>query len=329
MKAFVTGGSGFVGHYLIPMLRERGYQVIALARSKRAAMQVTQLGAKAFPGDLNQQAMAQGMQGCDVVFHIAGFLSIWGDYQSFYETNVIGTEGALAAAQTANVPRFVQMGAAASVFGHQPLSEIDESAPLKQPKFSPYITTKSIAEQRVIAANRPGFKTSVVRPSWIWGNGDHVLPQLLASVKTGRFVWIDQGDYPYMTTHVANACHGAILAARSPGGQAYFLSDGDVVQFRQWITTLLSVAGVEPGRVSLPHWLAWHVAGLMETIWRVTRRKDTPPITRTMVRLIGQELTFSDRKAQTELGYSPIVTREAGLIELANAIKQNGLAQAG
>jgi NAD(P)-dependent dehydrogenase (short-subunit alcohol dehydrogenase family) len=40
-------------------------------------------------------------------------------------------------------------------------------------------------------------------------------------------------------------------------------------------------------------------------------------ITRTMVRLIGQELTFTDRKAQQELGYTPIVTREFGLAELA------------
>jgi len=59
-----------------------------------------------------------------------------------------------------------------------------------------------------------------------------------------------------MTTHVANVCHGAILAAeRSPGGQAYFLSDGDVLQFRQWVTTLLQVAGVKLGQLSIPRCL--------------------------------------------------------------------------
>jgi len=326
MKAFVTGGSGFVGRCMIQMLRDRGDEVIALARSEQAARQVTQLDAKAVRGDLlDEQAMIRGMQDCDVVFHIAGFLSIWGKYKAFYETNVLGTECALAAAQAANVPCFVQIGAAASVFDRQPLSQIDESCPLKQPEFSPYIATKSIAEQRVIAANRPGFRTSVVRPSWIWGKGDHVLPQLVTAVKTGQFTWIAQGRYPYMTTHVTNVCHGAILAAeRSPGGQAYFLSDGDVVQFRQWVTTLLQIAGVKPGRLSTPRWVAWNGAGLMESIWKITRRKDVPPITRTMVRLIGQELTFTDRKARKELGYTPIVTRELGLAELADAICKTG-----
>jgi nucleoside-diphosphate-sugar epimerase len=320
MKAFVTGGSGFVGRYMIQMLRDRGDEVVALARSEQAAKQVTQLGAKAVRGDLlDEQAMILGMQDCDVVFHIAGFLSIWGQYKVFYETNVIGTECTLTAAQAANVACFVQIGAAASVFDRQPLSQIDETYPLQQPKFSPYIATKSIAEQRVIAANCPGFRTSVVRPAWIWGDGDHALPQLVTAVKTGQFVWINQGDYPYMTTHVLNVCHGAILAAeRSRGGQAYFLSDGDVVQFRRWVMTWLQIAGVKPGRLSIPRWVAWNAAGLLEAIWRIMRRKDTPPITRTMVRLIGQELTFTDRKAREELGYTPIVTRDSGLAELAN-----------
>lgn len=320
MKAFVTGGSGFVGRCMIQMLRDRGDEVFALARSEQAKKQVTQLGAKTVRGDLlDKQAMIQGMQDCDVVFHIAGFLSIWGTYKAFYETNVIGTECTLAAAQAANVPRFVQIGAAASVFDRQPLSQIDESYPLQQPEFSPYIATKSISEQRVIAANRPEFKTAVVRPSWIWGNGDRVLPQLVAAVKNGQFIWIDEGNYPYMTTHVLNVCHGAILAAeRSSGGQAYFLSDGDVVQFRRWVTTLLQIVGIKPSRLSIPKWVAWNVARLMESIWRITRRKDIPPITRTMVRLIGQELTFTDRKAREEIGYSPIVTRDSGLVELAN-----------
>ncbi|AUT01990.1 NAD-dependent epimerase [Nostoc sp. CENA543] len=322
MKAFVTGGSGFVGRCMITMLRDRGDEVVALARSEQTAKQVTQLGAKAVRGDLlNQQAMIQGMQGCDIVFHIAGYLSSWGKYEDFYKTNVVGTECALAAAQAANVPCFVQIGASATVFNSQPLSQVDESYPLQQPQFSPYIATKSIAEQKVIAANRPGFRTSVVRPSWIWGNGDHALPQLVKAVKTRQFVWIDQGNYPYMTTHVANVCHGAILAAeRSPGGQSYFLSDGDVVQFRIWLTTLLQIAGVKPTNLSIPRWLAWNIALLVETIWTITQRQDVPPITRTMIRLIGQELTFSDSKARLEIDYAPIVSRDFGLAELANFI---------
>ena len=308
---------------MIQMLRDRGDDVIALARSDQAAQQVSQLGAKVVRGDLlDELLMIRAMQGCDVVFHIAGYLDIWGDYRAFYETNVMGTESTLAAAQMAAVPCFVQIGAAASVFDRRALSQIDESHPLQQPQFSPYIATKSLAEQRVIAANRPGFRTAVVRPSWVWGKGDHALSQLIRAVKTRQFVWINHGNYPYMTTHVANVCHGAMLAAaHSPGGQAYFLSDGDIVNFRTWITTLLGTAGIRSGRLSIPHWAAWTMAHCVEIIWAIAQLKTAPPITRTMVRLIGQELTFSDRKARAELGYRPIVTREMGLSELVEDFK--------
>jgi nucleoside-diphosphate-sugar epimerase len=179
MKAFVTGGSGFVGRSLIGLLQERGYEVRALARSDRAAQQVAELGAEVVRGDLlDEQAMRQGMQGCEVVFHVAGYLSSWGTYEAFYEANVVGTERALSAAKAASVSRFVQVGASAVVMDDQPVLDADETLPLQPSSFSPYIATKSIAEQRVIAANEPGFTTSVVRPSWIWGKGDLTLRRM-------------------------------------------------------------------------------------------------------------------------------------------------------
>ncbi|GAX35552.1 NAD-dependent epimerase/dehydratase family protein [Nodularia sp. NIES-3585] len=317
-QAFVTGGSGFVGGHMIRLLQERGYEVKALARSPRAAQQVAALGAKVVEGDLlNESAMMRGMQGCEVVFHVAGYISDWGRYEAFYEANVIGTERSLSAAKAAGVSRFVQVGASAVVMNKQPIFDADESLPLQTPSFSPYIATKSIAEQRVIAANAPGFTTSVIRPSWIWGEGDHAIPNIVKAVRQNQFLWIDQGNYLYVTTHVANVCHGSILAAQhSPGGQAYFLADDGVVKFRDWVRTLVQIEGVNPRNRSIPYIFAWSIAGLLEFLWKIQKRRDVPPITQSMVRLIGRGFTFSDRKARNELGYIPIMTREQGLKEL-------------
>ncbi|MBW4473896.1 MAG: NAD-dependent epimerase/dehydratase family protein [Stenomitos rutilans HA7619-LM2] len=318
MKAFVTGGSGFVGQHMISLLQEQGYEVRALARSERAAERVAGLGATVVRGDLlDEVPMAEGMQGCETVFHVAGFLSGWGTYEAFYEANVLGTERTIAVAKTAGVRRFVQIGASAVVMHPGSVLNADEALPLQTASPLPYIATKAIAEQRVIAANAPGFVTSVVRPAWIWGKGDHAVPQLVAAVKQKQFVWIDGGNYPYVTTHVRNVCHGAILAAeRSSGGKAYFLGDDEQVQFREWVTQLLAIAGVAPGNLSVPYGFAWNAAGLLETIWKLTHRAGVPPLTRTMVRLIGQGFTFSDQKAREELRYTAIISREQGLAEL-------------
>ncbi len=319
MKAFLTGGSGFVGKRMLTMLLDRGYTVNALARSERSAQQVQALGATVTYGDLfNHQAMIRGMQGCDVVFHVAGHIKMWGKYKDFYEDNVLGTEMVLAAAQAAGIGRFVQVGAAGVVMNQGAILDGTEALPLQEPAFSPYIATKSIAEQRVLAANTERFVTSVVHPSWIWGGvDDHSLIALKKAVKNHQFMWINQGNYPFVTTHVANVCQGAILAAeRSRGGQAYFLADADVVQFRAWVTQLLATQTIRVGAISIPLGMAWTSAALMEWAWRMMRLKGEPPMSRTTVRLIGQGFTVSDRKARQELGYTPIISREQGLAEL-------------
>lgn len=116
-----------------------------------------------------------------------------------------------------------------------------------------------------------------------------------------------------------------MAAERSPGGQAYFLADDDLVQFRHWVTQLLQIEGVNPSNSSVPYAFAWSMAGFLEQLWTLQQRDGTPPMTQTMVKLIGRGFTFSDRKAREELGYAPIVTRQQGLAAL-KAAKLNPIA---
>src|SRR5262245_9236832 len=109
-RAFVTGGSGFVGGRLIPALRARGVEVSALARSDSSAKKVEALGATAARGDLDDQAaLERGMQGCDVVFHCAAHTEQFDPLEAHRRINVTGTEKTIAAARAAGVKRFVHV----------------------------------------------------------------------------------------------------------------------------------------------------------------------------------------------------------------------------
>ena len=75
------------------------------------------------------------------------------------------------------------------------------------------------------------------------------------------------------TAHVDNVCACAILAAeKSPGGRAYFVSDGKNQSMRAVLSDLLSTRGVVVKAANAPLDMAWRIATVMEFIWRTFRR---------------------------------------------------------
>ena len=67
MKAFVTGGTGFIGQHVVRKLVERGYDVVALARSESSAEKLLAMGAQPAMGDITDtESMRDPMSGSDV-----------------------------------------------------------------------------------------------------------------------------------------------------------------------------------------------------------------------------------------------------------------------
>jgi nucleoside-diphosphate-sugar epimerase len=324
MQAFVTGGSGFVGRQLIRDLVARGDRVRALARSDAAAASVVATGAEAVRGDLEDEAsLRAGMHGCVAVFHAAAKVEVWGKREDFERVTVLGTRRALAAARAAGVARFVHVSTEAVLVGGPRMIDADETWPLPARPRGLYPWSKGRAEEEVRAASRAGQHAVIVRPRAIWGAGDTVfLPRLCKMVDRGRFAWIGGGRALTSTCHVKNVCAG-LLAADNKGrsGEAYFVTDGPPLTFREYMGGLLAAAGRDATHApSIPVPLAQAAALLAEGWWRWTGRSGEPPLTRTTVVLIGAQVTVKDDKARRELGYAPLITRAQGLEELRRSL---------
>lgn len=322
-EAFVTGGSGFVGRALIRALRAQGCIVRALARTEAAEATVREAGAEPVRGDLDDgAALRSGMAGCDVVFHAAAFVKTWGTRDEFFRANVAGTDHVLAAARASSVRALVHVSTEAVLAGERPIVRADETWPHATHPAGLYPLTKGIAEERVVLANSPDFRAVIIRPRLIWGKGDtSVLPQIAEAVRAGRFSWIDGGRYLTSTCHVDNVCEGALLAAqRGRAGEAYFLTDGDPVEMRGFLTALLRTQGLDPGSSSIPGWLARALARGLEAVWEPLGIPGEPPVTYASVKLIGEEVTVNDAKARRELGYIGATTREQGLREMEGPV---------
>ena len=276
-------------------------------------------GAEPARGDLDDaESMRAGAEGADVTFHAAAHLGEWGTREEFERANVQGTRNALDASRTAGVRRFVHVGTEAGLMAGDPLVNVNEDAPLRPDSKALYSATKAQAEQVVRDANGDGLETVVVRPRLVWGKGDTtILPGLVHAVKKGRFAWIGGGQHRTSTTHVDNVIHGLLLGAERghPGG-VYFVTDGEPVVFRDFVTELLGTQGVEPGDRNMPAPLAHAVASAGEGLWRTLRLGGQPPVTRLAYWLSAQECTIDISRARNELGYEPVRSIPEGMQEL-------------
>jgi len=316
---FVTGGSGFIGGRLVERLVREGRPVRALARSDVSAAAVERLGAEPVRGDLaDRESLAAAATGAEVAFHLAAHLGEWGSWEDFERGNVTGTRNVLAACEAVGVRRFVHCGTEAALMAGDPLVGVDETAPLRPDSTAPYPATKAMAEQAVRAASRAGFETVVVRPRFVWGRGDTtLLPEMVATVRAGKWAWVGGGRNRTDTTHVDNVVEGLLLGAeRGRPGEAYFVTDGEPVVFRDFVAAMLETQGVEPPNRSLPAWAAAPLARVAETAWRLLPLPGAPPMTTFRSWLLTQECTIDISKARDELGYAPPVSHAEGLAGL-------------
>ncbi len=320
--AFVTGGSGFVGGALIERLRREEWDVRALARSERAAARVRELGAEPVTGDLDgRDALRAGAEGCEVAFHSAAKVEDWGDPADFERLNVRGTQNVIDACCAAGVRRLVHVGTEAALMAGQPLIDVDEDAPLRPDSPALYPSSKARAEQLVRTANGDELETVVVRPRFVWGRGDSsLLPRIIEMVRSGRFRWVGGGRQLTATTHIDNTVEGLWLAAtKASPGSVYFVTDGEPVVFRDFLTSMLGTQGVTIPDKSMSPGVAKAAAASAERIWRLLKRPGSPPLTRFAVWVSSQQCTIDISRAERELGYRPVISREEGLAELSRS----------
>ena len=170
-RIFLTGGSGFVGSHVLPALLEAGHQVVALARTPRAAAAITQRNAAHAAllttriGDVTDPAtLPAALAGCDAVVHLVALPRDWNKGADLLRVNTAGTESLIAAASATGVTRFVHLGA----LGVQDREELH------------YAKSKARAER---AVRESSLDWTILKPSLIWGERDGFFNIVAALVK--------------------------------------------------------------------------------------------------------------------------------------------------
>ena len=316
MRILVTGGTGLLGSRLIPKLAGAGHQIFALTRAAASHARLRAMGATPFDADLGSNAPLI-LPATDAVVHAAAMFRFSGPRVPFFRTNVDGTAALLKAAGNSAARTFIYISAAGVIQDEAgtPIRNANESALTYPHHFSAYLASKARAESLVLAANRPDFTTIALRPPAIWGPGDPFSRQLPAAIKSGQFAFIDRGNYAFSTCHVDNVVEAIECALeRSAGGRAFFITDREKWTFREFIASIAGAQGLSIEELrSMPYWLASAAGRVMDAVWTITRKKDDPPISRSMMRMIGREFNLDDSAARRDLGYVGKTSRADGL----------------
>ncbi len=312
MKVFITGGGGFLGTCIVKKLRERNYQVTSYSRSHYPHLE--EIGVQSIQGDMNDyEALKKAIKGHDVCFHVASKIAMWGKYQDFYQTNVLGTEYILKACQEVGINKFIYTSSPSVVFGDHGLSGEDETLPYPTKSFSLYGQTKALAEQRVMAAANENFYTVSLRPHLVFGPGDqNIIPRVINSAKAGKLKIVGEGDNQVDVIYVDNAADAHLCALdallENPeivSGQTFFLGQGPV-NLWNFINRILKVYELDPVTDHINAKLAYFIGFMMEMIAKVSRlyRLD-PPMTRFVALQFSENHYYDHKKAHQLLKWEP------------------------
>jgi len=313
MRAFVTGGTGFIGSAVVRELLRQGVEVRALCRRGSTRANLDGLEIEIAEGDLqDRESLIRGMADCTHVFHVGALYSFWVKPRSrIYEINVEGTRNVFEAAKAEKVGRIVYTSSVAALGLREDGRPADEQVTTTIEKVvGDYKKSKFLAEQVALEYARD-LPIVIVNPSFPVG------PRDIKPTPTGQTIldFLNRKMPAYVHTgmnvvDVDDVAAGHWLAAqRGRVGERYILG-GENVTMKQLLLLLSEITGLPAPRIRLPYGpvlaMSYLNAGFCGLFPRCA-----PRMTPQTIRMSSHLMYFDPSKAVRELGLPQTPAKEA------------------
>jgi dihydroflavonol-4-reductase len=268
----VTGGTGFIGSYIIKNLITKGYAVRAIRRSNKLPFFIS-------PDILDKVEWVEGnvldfvslndaMQGVQAIIHSAAVVSFdKKDRHEMYQVNVEGTANVINAAVDNGVGRFLHVSSVAALGRSVKEETVSEQKKWEEHKNNThYAKTKHHSELQVWRGFAEGLEGVIINPSTVLGYGDwHHSSCAIFKNAYKEFPWYTKGVNGFVG--VEDVAKVAVELLISGITQTRFIVNAENLSFQELFDTIADGFGKRHPRKH-----ASKVIG--EVAWRVEKLKE-------------------------------------------------------
>ena len=296
---FVTGGTGFVGAYIIKELINKGYSVRAIRRSNKLPFYIPSSILEKVDwvdGDvLDVVALGEKIRGTKAVIHSAGMVSFNpGDRNQLLKINAEGTSNVVNAALENEVPRFLHVSSVAALGRTRSNSIVNETKQWSDSDLNTnYGFSKYRAELEVWRGMAEGLNAVIVNPSTVLGYGDwHTSSTAIFKNAYNEFNWYSNGINGFVD--VEDLARAIVLLMESNINGERFIVSSENWPFRKLFNSIADQFGKKhPSREA--------TAFLSGLAWRIEKLKSLvtgkpPLLTRETARIALSKTTFDNSK---------------------------------
>lgn len=311
MSIFITGGTGFLGSYLIRHLLSEGYTDITALRRRNSNFDLAGDFAERvqwIEGELNDPfCLAEGIHGKKWVFHVAAIVSFLArDRKKMQAVNVEGTAQVVNTCLDEGVEKLLYVSSIAAVGRTKPIQVLNEKNILQtSPYNSEYGISKFLGEQEVWRGIAEGLNAAIVNPSVILGAGRWYegTGQFFDNIHRG-FRFIPSGKISLVD--VRDVARMLLILAKSDLSGERFIANAGELSFRDFLGAIAQELQVPKPQIlitPLLRELAWRAAQV--PTWFTGK---APLVTKDNLRQASLELVFENTKSKQQLQfeYTPL-----------------------
>ena len=315
-KVLITGGTGFIGSYIIKELVEKNYAVRAIRRStSRLPFYIPREifeEVEWVEGDiLDTVSLEESIEGVDAVIHSAALVSFYqSDKNQMYQANIQGTANVVNAMLEKNILRLVHISSVAALGRSNVTSHISEEKKWQDSKNNThYAISKYKSEMEVWRGVGEGLNAVIINPSTVLGYGDwNTSSCRIFKSLYHEFPWYSTGINGFVD--IEDVAKATVLLMESSISEQRFIINSDNWSFQKLFNTIAD--GFNKKR---PHIRATPFLG--EIAWRLEKIKGLfsgkkPLLTRESARVAHSHTFFSNDKLLAALpGFSFIPLEES------------------